>query len=360
MAGSHLFRRGGIYWWRRRIPVGLRASRDCDRAVNAPLRTGPIGLPPDARKIRLPTHLTLSLRTSCPREARRRAARVTALCDDVWSLMMSMTSPADPVPHPLQLAGGLLSFLGKGVDAYQATLARHPADPVARARDETRAETALKAEMLNSVAGAAARAPDGAERPPAFETNPPPADLLFLKTEIEVPGARNAALADHRRSLDRQAESLEASRARGTDLVHALGHIEGRANATPRERIAALNAKLEAPAAAETAHRPAPNPSSWDAVSATVSAPAAETVAAAGSGAAPVRPADDDPAPALEPAPACGPPAAPDPSIVEPVRQVQTADDLSPMPDARAEQSAAVAGGASSAERPDENPVPCM
>jgi hypothetical protein len=220
MAGLHLVRRGGVYWWRRRIPAELlTASRDCDRGVNHRFMPGAVGGSPNARASRGRTHLALSLRTRCPREARRRAIRLTALCDYAWSLMMTSTSPAAPLPHPLTLADGLLTFLGKGVDAYQSTLVLHAGDALARADAEDRAEAGLRREIRNALV-APPDHPAAPENDAALHAATPPSPrLIFMKTGIATLEAQNAALREQERKLDQRISLC-------SDLEVILGRVE--------------------------------------------------------------------------------------------------------------------------------------
>lgn len=72
---AYLTRRGGIFWFRRRPPQ-LR--------IREKGLLGSSG--PNATRARPPAqaHLALSLRTRCPIEARRRAARVAAIFEFAW------------------------------------------------------------------------------------------------------------------------------------------------------------------------------------------------------------------------------------------------------------------------------------
>ncbi|WP_209428490.1 DUF6538 domain-containing protein, partial [Pararhodobacter sp. SW119] len=75
---AFLTKRGNCYWFRGRIPVvapcdmhGIAYSLGVSRTTPKRADLG---------------HITLSLRTSCPREARRRAIRLAALFEHAWTL----------------------------------------------------------------------------------------------------------------------------------------------------------------------------------------------------------------------------------------------------------------------------------
>jgi hypothetical protein len=202
MAGLHLVRRGGVYWWRRRIPTELLpASRTCDKGVNHRFMCEAVGRSPDTRASRDRTHLALSLRTRCPREARRRAVRLTALCDYAWSLCMTIATEGGHVPHPLTLAGGVLSVLGRGIDAFQSALDLHPRDPVLRAEVEDRAEARLRTE-IRLAAGGSGVAPgdpqclDETCPDESCPDMPPTPHMLYLKGKIAALTAQDAVLTD--------------------------------------------------------------------------------------------------------------------------------------------------------------------
>lgn len=73
---SYLMKRGNIFWWRRRPPSSLRL-REAHRARYS-------GAEAPSTISSATGHLAVSLRTSCPREARWRAAGVSALFEYGW------------------------------------------------------------------------------------------------------------------------------------------------------------------------------------------------------------------------------------------------------------------------------------
>jgi integrase len=241
MAGLHLVRRRGVYWWRRRIPAELRAaSSDCDLGVNDRFMPEGEGPPPDTRALRGRSHVAVSLRTRCPREARRRAVRLTALCDYAWSLCMAIATENGHAPHPLTLAGGVLSVLGRGIDAFQSALDLHPGDPLLRAEAEDRAEAGLRTEIRLAAEMPGRASADPQRHDGICPDMPPSPHMLYLKGRVAALTAQDAALTDRL--------------ARWDDYEVILGRIETLCAGMQPTDVQAPPAPAEAPV--ETAGEP--------------------------------------------------------------------------------------------------------
>jgi hypothetical protein len=108
---AYLTKRGGVFWFRRRPPLlrlRLYLSFTATRSKG------------DVRGVAcVRRHQAVSLRTGCPCEARRRAARVGALFERGWAAfeaVMNETTSADTAPDLQQeFARGLLEILRKNV-----------------------------------------------------------------------------------------------------------------------------------------------------------------------------------------------------------------------------------------------------
>lgn len=70
----YLVKRGNMFWWRRRMPVFTFAQGPCGTRTSCPKT--------DGIATKAPRHVAVSLRTSCPKEAGRRAARMTLLFEE--------------------------------------------------------------------------------------------------------------------------------------------------------------------------------------------------------------------------------------------------------------------------------------
>ncbi|SEB08388.1 tyrosine-type recombinase/integrase [Rubrimonas cliftonensis] len=157
-ATPHLTRRGDVFWWRRRLPTALAAGRvdpdqfsstcveDRNHSFTAPVPETPRedGTPSSER------WLALSLRTACPREARRRARSLTAIADFAWTLG-PMTQTAQP--HA-DYASEVLRIFGRQIDVLQTLGQTTPRAGPDRAIAETSAEIDARSAIL-AAAGAA-------------------------------------------------------------------------------------------------------------------------------------------------------------------------------------------------------------
>jgi len=156
---AFVIRRGGVFWFRRRPPL-LRLRLHYSLG-----QTGLNGETPGASVAR--GHLSLSLRTGCPLEARRRAARIGLLFEFGWAAYekaMIQTPPQDGAAGLQQeFARGLLEVLRKNVAQAETLMALAAPDGVkATALDQndaaSRREIAAIAQPSAAAAEAAAQA----------------------------------------------------------------------------------------------------------------------------------------------------------------------------------------------------------
>ncbi len=135
---AFLIKRGNIYWFRRRPPV-LRLLG------NGPF-TDQRATASSERQHTARRHLALSLRTSCAREARRRAARVAALFEFGWSRFeaaMNKAAHVDGGPDFQQaFARQMLDYMQQNVELVrQLTNAALPDAALAVELDRNDART---------------------------------------------------------------------------------------------------------------------------------------------------------------------------------------------------------------------------
>ncbi len=160
---AFLTRRGGRWWFRRRPP-----------RLNPPLSS--IGKDiPGACDMRRRDHLALSLRTACPREARRRAARLAALFEFGWARYeQAMQDRPELAGANLQqeFAKGLIGLLRAHVDMVEQlsnTAMSEPARLAAQEQLEAGSRRAIGAAVPQAAEAPSPRKSSSLIDDPEFE-----------------------------------------------------------------------------------------------------------------------------------------------------------------------------------------------
>lgn len=157
----YLFRRGGVWWWRRRLPR--------PHGAHPPLRPRVLGSPEHGHVPQLT--LALSLRTACRAEARRRGARLSACFEDAVAAGKARMDGAAEMQA--SFARDLLALLREQVAQLAAQMAAQQAASSEALARQTELSLAL-VNKLGAPPGPAVTA-NAAPRPASGTASPAPA-----------------------------------------------------------------------------------------------------------------------------------------------------------------------------------------